>query len=114
MHEYHKNYYVYRFRKSTILFLMMGLNWIMELLTWLLKDKIPTQFVLGFDFFNAGQGLIILLLFVCNKNSFSTNERGMWASMRQIGRPLRPHDIELNTINSNISNGHTTLLNGNA
>ncbi|XP_026465341.1 probable G-protein coupled receptor Mth-like 11 [Ctenocephalides felis] len=56
------------FRKSFLLFLMMGLNWFSEILTWAFPEYIPTELLTGFDIFNASQGIIIFLLFVCHKN----------------------------------------------
>ncbi|XP_026464970.1 probable G-protein coupled receptor Mth-like 11 [Ctenocephalides felis] len=56
------------FRKSFVLFLMMGLSWLTEILTWAFPEYIPTELLTGFDIFNASQGIIISLLFVCHKN----------------------------------------------
>ncbi|XP_026464969.1 probable G-protein coupled receptor Mth-like 11 [Ctenocephalides felis] len=41
------------FRKSFLLFLMMGLNWFSEILTWAFPEYIPTELLTGFDIFNA-------------------------------------------------------------
>lgn len=49
------------------LFILMGLNWILELATWLFNNK-PYYVWFFADLFNSLQGVIIFIMFVCKKN----------------------------------------------
>lgn len=60
----------HRFNLYLKLFLAMGVNWSMEIISWAVEWKlktVPKEIFIVTDFCNALYGVFIFLIFVCNK-----------------------------------------------
>lgn len=61
-------YFVYRFYMYLKLFIIMGITWIMELISWLINvDIVPAIVWYPTYIVNALQGVIIFIIFVCRR-----------------------------------------------
>lgn len=58
---------IFRFNLYLKLFIVMGVNWVMELISVLAADKDPTYTWILTDLANTLQGVLIFIIFVCKR-----------------------------------------------
>lgn len=57
----------FRFTLYFKLFIVMGLNWLAEVFSWMFEDYLPSYVWFILDLGNALQGVFIFIIFVCKK-----------------------------------------------
>jgi len=69
-----KNIFAHRFNMYLKLFIVMGITWVLEIMSWIdIGADIVSQFIwYPADIVNALQGLIIFIIFVCRKKTLQT------------------------------------------
>lgn len=67
MFEIIKNLICFRFMLYLKLFIVMGVNWLAEIISWAMETEKNGYLFYVTDFGNSLQGVLIFLIFVCKK-----------------------------------------------